>query len=109
MIGFGSASGLATSALSTNLETRDMARGRGASNDTQYSDPEFDRLLQRAEATFDDDERTALVRQATRRAMEDQAILPVFHMKAAWGLRRDLAMPPRGDGYTFATTIRTTP
>ncbi len=40
--------------------------------------------------------------------MEDQAILPVFHMKAAWGLRRDLTMP-RGDGYTFATTTRNAP
>ena len=106
MIGFGSASGLATSALSSNLETRDRARGRGAGNDTHYANPEFDRLLNEAESTIDDDKRTALIRQATRLAMEDRAILPVFHIKAAWALRQDLVMPPRGDGYTFATKIR---
>lgn len=109
MVGFGTASGLATSALSTNLMTRDPATGRGASNDSRYSNPELDKLVTQAEATFDETARTALIRQATRLAMEDQAILPIFHMKAAWGLRRDLSMPVRGDGYTFATTIRVTP
>ena len=109
MLGFGTASGLATSALSSNLQTRNPALGQGASNDGQYSNPEFDRLLAEATATLDGARRLALVQQATRLAMEDQAILPVFHIKAAWGLRRGLDMPPRGDGYTFATTIRTAP
>ena len=109
MLGFGTASGLATGASSTNLQTRHPALGQGASNDGQYSNPEFDRLLAEAAATLDDARRLALVQQATQLAMEDQAILPVLHIKAAGGLRRGLDMQPRGDGYTFATTIRPAP
>ena len=63
-------------------------------------------MLNEAERTIDDAKRTALIHQATRLAMEDRAILPVFHIKAAWALRQGLTMPPRGDGYTFATKIR---
>lgn len=106
MLGYGTASGQATSALATNLQTRDMASGRGANNDSQYGNPVLDKLLDQATQTFDDAARTDLVRQASHLIAEDAPVLPVFHMKAAWGLRRDLTMPPRGDGYTYATMIR---
>lgn len=106
MLGYGTASGQATSALSTNLQTRDPVSGRGASNDGQYSNPVLDKLLDQATQTFDPAARADLVRQASRLIADDAPVLPVFHMKAAWGLRRDLAMPPRGDGYTYATMIR---
>ena len=34
---------------------------------------------------------------------------PFFFVRMAWGIRRGLTMPPRGDGFTMATAIRPAP
>lgn len=49
------------SAIPVARHGRAVARGRGASKNTQYGNPEFGQLLKRAEAKIDDEERTALV------------------------------------------------
>lgn len=92
--------------MASLLRTFDPASGLGASNRGRYSNPELDALLARADAEMDDAARERLVADATRMAMADAAIMPIFFWKGSWGLRRDLTMTPRGDQYTYATDIR---
>ena len=41
--------------------------------------------------------------------MEQRDVLPLFLVKASWGIRRDLTISPRADQYTLATTVRVKP
>lgn len=106
---FGSSSGLASEGLTALVRTPNAARAHGGWNRTRYSNPEMDRLLDIADTTFDEAEREAATRRAVRFAVENQALLPVFFMRATWGVRRPLRLTPRGDQYTMATDIRPVP
>lgn len=105
---FASSTGVATESMATILRTRDAARGHGSLNRGRYSNAALDAALERVDRTFDDAERARLTAEATRIAIEDNAILPVFSLRATYGLRRGLTITPRGDGYTMATGIRAT-
>ncbi|HEY8612509.1 MAG TPA: ABC transporter substrate-binding protein [Roseomonas sp.] len=106
MLGYGSPNGLATSALSSLVRTMDRQRGRGGNNYAGYSSPKLDALIDGSEMELDDARRAEMVGEATRIAMEQVAIAPVYFTKAIWGLRRDLTLTPRADSFTFANTIR---
>lgn len=105
---FGSTSGMASEGMNTILHSPDPQRGLGVSNRRFYSDPKLDAMLAEADATFDAGERERRTQAAVRYAMEQRAALPLFFLKASWGLRRDLTLSPRADQYTMATTVRTT-
>ncbi len=106
---FASTTGVAAEGMTSILRTPNPTLGHGASNRGRYSDPVLDGMLTRIEATFDDAAREALMREAARRAMAEQAVVPVFYVKSAWGLQRGLTLVPRGDQYTMATGIRPAP
>lgn len=105
---FGSTSGLASEGMNTIVHTPEPERGLGASNRRFYSDAKMDALLGQADETFDPEARETLTQQAVRYAMEQRAVLPLFFVKASWGLRRDLDLAPRADQYTLAMTVRPT-
>jgi peptide/nickel transport system substrate-binding protein len=88
------------------LRTFDPATGLGSANRGRYSNAALDRLLAAADAEMNDAARERMVADATRLAMADAAIMPIFFWKGSWGLRRGLTMTPRGDQYTYATDIR---
>jgi peptide/nickel transport system substrate-binding protein len=106
---FASSTGVASESMATFLRTRNAARGHGSLNRGRYSNAEFDAALDRVDATFDEAERDRLNALATRIAVEDNAILPIFSLRASYGVRRGLVLEPRGDGYTFSTAIRAAP
>jgi peptide/nickel transport system substrate-binding protein len=106
MLGYGSPNGLATSALSSLVQTMDRNRGKGGNNYTGYSNGDVDAMIDAAETEADNSKRSALVRQATRKVIEDGAVVPVYFTKAIWGMRRDLTLTPRADAFTFVDTIR---
>lgn len=106
MLGYGAPNGLATSALTSLVQTMDRDRGRGGNNYTGYSNPKLDRMIETAMTEPDEMKRGALVREATRIAIGDAAVVPVYFTKAIWGLRRDLTLTPRADSFTFVDTIR---
>ena len=95
--------------MNSVVYTVDPAHGYGSSNRGRYSSPVLDLALSTAMATFDPAKREALVREATRMAMADQAVIPIFHMKASWGVRRGLTIQARGDQNTFAADVRPDP
>ena len=105
---FASSTGVALESMATILRTRNAQRGHGSLNRGRYSNPVFDAALQKADETFDDAERERLSGAAARIAIEDNAILPIFSLRATYGARRGLTVTPRGDAYTMATGIRAT-
>jgi len=56
------------------------------------------RCLKQAAAEFDEAKRNKLLADATRVAMEDAAILPIYWQKLYWAARKDLVVDPdRGE------------
>ncbi len=107
---FGSAAGLPDNAFTSLVQTFDPVRGTGVSNLGRYSNPALDALIDGAAAAIDPAERAAKLADATRLVFaKDLPILPIFYLKAAWGLRAGLTIQPRGDQYTLATGIRPAP
>jgi peptide/nickel transport system substrate-binding protein len=103
---FGSTTGVASEGMNTILHTWDTERGLGASNRHFTSDAAFDAMLGKVDSTFEDGARETLTQDAVRYAMAQRLALPLFYVKASWGLRRDLTLVPRADQYTLATTVR---
>ena len=103
---FGSTSGLASEGMNTILRTANPERGLGASNRRFVSDSKMDEMLAGVDATFDEGAREQWIEDAVRYAMERRLVLPLFFVKASWGLRRDLTLIPRADQYTLAMTVR---
>ena len=106
---FGSTSGLASEGMNTIVHSPDPERGLGASNRRFFSDPKLDAMLEAEDATFDEGKREAMVQDTVRYAMAQRAVLPLFFVKASWGVRKGLAMTARQDQYTMATTVRAVP
>jgi peptide/nickel transport system substrate-binding protein len=106
---FASSTGVASETMATILHTRDRESGFGSLNRGRYSNPAFDAALRRVDTIFDPAEAERAMGEAARIAMEDKAILPIFSLRASYGVRRGLTLTPRGDQYTFATTIRPAP
>ncbi|HWX49281.1 MAG TPA: ABC transporter substrate-binding protein [Roseomonas sp.] len=107
---FGSAAGLPDNAFTSLLQSHDKARGRGTSNLGRYSNPALDALIDEAATAIDPGERTRKLQAATRLAFQEAPpLLPIFHLKAGWGLRQGLTITARGDQYTLATDIRPAP
>ncbi len=104
--GWGAATGEASSPLRSLLATFDREKGTGASNRGRYSNPEFDAALAKALATIDDGARERLLREATRLAMADVGIVPLYYQVNVWATRKGLTLTPRADDQTHAGSIR---
>lgn len=98
--------GVGLETMNSVVRSVDPALGLGGSNRGRYANPRLDAAITTAAAAFDPAQAEALVRDAVQIAMQDVAVIPVFHMKASWGVRRGLAMRARGDQNTFAADIR---
>ncbi len=77
--------------------TPDPARGRGSVvRASHYSNPEVDKLIDRALTTIDTEAREDLYRQAIRIAIvRDYAVLPIHHQVNAWATRKGIVYMPR--------------
>ena len=106
---FGSSSGIASEALTALIRTPNPARAHGTWNRTRFSNAEFDAILLRVDSEFDPAKREEATQEAIRWVADNLPMLPIFHVGASWGLRRGLAMTPRGDQYTMATEVRPAP
>jgi peptide/nickel transport system substrate-binding protein len=89
------------------LHTVDKAASKGSYNWSGYSNPEVDRLLDTGMATVDAKERERLLQEATRVAIDDVAIMPIFHFLSFWASRNGIVVEPRADGMTVVYTMRT--
>jgi peptide/nickel transport system substrate-binding protein len=83
-------SGNASEGLRSVLATYDAKTGMGALNRVRWSNAEFDQLLGEAAVEFDEARRNALLADATRVAMQDAALLPLYWIKLSWASRGNI-------------------
>jgi peptide/nickel transport system substrate-binding protein len=80
------------------LATYNKEAGTGSLNRARYSNPAFDAVLAKARSEFDETKRNALLAEATRIAMRDDAILPLYWPKLFWAARKGYVVDPdRGE------------
>lgn len=92
--------------LSSVLGTYDPTHGIGVLNRARYSNPAFDATLAQALTLFDDAARNAKLAEATRIAMADTALVPLYWQVVHWGGRKGLSYQPRRDEATSARYAR---
>jgi peptide/nickel transport system substrate-binding protein len=103
---WGSSTGEASNLLVAILGTHDRQRLSGASNMTRHSDPALDAMVERANATLDDEAREALLREAVAHVAERVSLIPLLQYTNAWAVRRGLRHEPRMDERTIAMGVR---
>ncbi len=105
---YGSIASSSLNGLTGVLASFDSAAGTGSLNRARYSNAQFDAVLALAAAEFDETKRNRLLSEATRVAMEDGAILPLYWQKLFWASRKGYTVTPdRGEattaGHVFLT------
>jgi len=102
----GSSTPNAEANLRALLQTYDKEAGTGGFNRMRYSNPEFDAALQSAIEEFDQEKRMEKLQIATRIAMEDQAIVPLYFQKIYWAARDGIDFTPNLSERTVAQDVR---
>lgn len=106
LIGYAAVSGEASSALRVLVHSFDRERGLGANNRGRFSSDAVDALIRQALVEVDDAKRETLLRDATRLAMEQTALVPLVHYTNFWASKAEIAYEARGDEYTLAMSAR---
>ncbi|HEY0837875.1 MAG TPA: ABC transporter substrate-binding protein [Azospirillum sp.] len=106
MAGLGTDTGETSDMMVALLATRDPARQRGLLNRGLYSNAALDALLERASSAMDPVERGGLLGEASDMAMQDAALLPLYHEVSTWAMRRGLSYLPRIDEFTLAVEVK---
>ncbi|MBR0648895.1 ABC transporter substrate-binding protein [Roseomonas terrae] len=106
LAGWGSSTGEASYAAINIIGTYNREQRRGASNSGRYSNPAMDALVDRATATLDDEARERVLHEVIKMAMDDQAVVPLFHLINTWATRRGVAYEARMDESTRAMAAR---
>ena len=89
--------------------TPNRDKGWGTTNPGGYSNAEFDKLLEQALGTMNDENRAAILAQASRVAMVDYGVLPLHFEMTTWAMRKELAYTPRVDQSTQAMLVKRAP
>ena len=100
LFGWGSTSGEAGSVLVNLVSTYDPKSGRGASNNSRYSNPALDAVTDKALSTLIDTAREGLLRQAVGMAMEDVTFIPLYNQINTWAFKKAIHYPARSDERT---------
>jgi len=103
---YGTPTGNSSNFLLNVIHTPDKLRGWGSNNRSRYSNPEIDKLIEESQTTFDPKSGNEKLLAASKAALKDEAIIPLFFLKSSWGVRKGLTLEPRSDGYTMARGIR---
>ncbi len=105
---YGSNATSAALPLAGILHTNDPAKNIGQLNRTRYTNPLYDRAIEAALEEFDEAKRNAAMAAATRIAMEDYAILPLYWQKLYWAARKGFTVvPDRGESTSALYVIPT--
>lgn len=105
MIGSGVSTGEGSYGLRNVIASYDSDKGMGLSNNGRYSNSVVDELLYTALTTVDEAERTAMVQEATRIAMEDVGIIPLHWEHSIWASRAGIEYPGRVDQSNVAMDV----
>jgi peptide/nickel transport system substrate-binding protein len=106
MMSWGNSSGDSMDVLQALLHTTDRARNLGAQNQSRYSNPMADALIDRAHTTFDPRERERLQQDAMRMIMADVPLIPLHVQVGMIGARRGLVYTTNPREHLHAHEIR---
>jgi peptide/nickel transport system substrate-binding protein len=109
LLGWSPSSGENSGALKPQLMSFNRDKGTGTANRGRYSDPAFDKIVDEALQTVDDAKRAALLADATKRAIDDTAWIPLHYQINTWASRKGLAYTARSDEYTLAMGVAPKP
>lgn len=109
LAGWNSDAGMAESAMKALLARHVPETGMGSANRGRYANADFDAALAGALTTLDDGARRQLLQQATRLAMTDVGIVPLYFQTNVWAARNGLRVTPRQDGRTYLHQITIAP
>lgn len=106
LAGWNADSGEMSNPLRALAATPSREKGTGGNNRGRYSNPAMDAKLEEAIRTVDGEKREALLREASRLAMADHGILPLYFEVSVWAMRNTVSYPGRTDQATLAQFIR---
>jgi peptide/nickel transport system substrate-binding protein len=92
--------------LRSLLQSYNKDAGTGGFNRMRYANPEFDAALKSAMEEFDQAERMKKLQEATRIAMKDQAIVPLYFQKIYWASRDGIDFTPNLAERTIGQDVR---
>ena len=81
------------------LHSRDMEKGYGGLNGTNYSNPELDKLLESTADIVDPAERGKVLQQVNKLAMENISAIPLHYQQDIYAVQKDkgITFTPRPD------------
>ena len=106
LAGWGSDSGEMSNPLRALAATPNREKGMGGTNRGRYSNPAMDAKLEEAMRTVDDAKRETLLQEASRLAIADYGLLPLYFELSVWAMRRDLTYAGRADQATLAQFVQ---
>jgi peptide/nickel transport system substrate-binding protein len=106
MVGWGASTGESSSPLRSLLATFNRDKGLGAVNWGRYGNVKVDYLIEQALQQVDDENRSIMLQNATKLAMEDLGIMPIHFQFTMWATKKGVAYTPRTDEYTLAFQFR---
>lgn len=106
LAGYGSTTGEMSEKIDALVLTRNPDKETGTLNLSHYSNPTVDDLVTRAKQTVDDKNREQLLQQASKTAMDDVALLPLYFEVRPWALRKGITYSARSDEQTRAMSVK---
>jgi peptide/nickel transport system substrate-binding protein len=106
MMSWGNSGGDSMDALQALMHSRLPEKKLGAQNQSRYSNPAFDKLVQDALDELDDTKRSAMQQQAMKLLVDDVAVAPLFVQVSVDAGRAGLVHPQNPRGHIHAHDIR---
>lgn len=106
LVGWSSGTGEPSDPLRALLMTYDKATGAGATNRGRYSNPSLDVTIMDSVKAGTREEWLKLSQEATKTAMADLGIIPLYFQVNVWAMRKGLTYTGRADEYTQIQEIR---
>ncbi len=105
LLGYGSDTGEASAALLSLLHTQVKEKNYGGFNKVGYSNPEFDKPLDKALQTLDNKAREGLLQDVARVVSADTAVIPLHYQVNVWAHRPGLSYVARTDERTLGMYV----
>ena len=105
LLGYGSDTGEASAALLSLLHTKVKEKNYGGFNKVGYANPVFDKPLEKALKTLDNNAREALLQDVARVVAADVALIPLHYQVNVWAHHPDLTYVARTDERTMGMYV----
>ncbi len=110
LMGFGSSTLDAQSMLGVLVGSKSSdGSGRGDSNWGRYSNAKMDALVDQIGRETDPAKRNAAIREALILQRDDLAVIPIFQIKVAWAMRRNVEAPYKTVNVPYFYRFRVNP